>query len=170
MLMRDEIKASVEAILFTRSERIGLDELVEILDVPLIDLKVILDEMILEYNKKERGIQIVAVDDGYLMCTKTDYSDILVRMAKPLRRRLSPAALETLAIIAYQQPITRAEIERIRGVKADRIITSLLGRGIIKEAGHKAVPGKPLLYITSEEFLRVFGLSSLDELPVIEED
>lgn len=170
MLMRDEIKGSLEAILFIRSERVGLDELFEVLNVPLIDLKMILEEMILEYNKKERGIQIVAVNGGYLMCTKTDYSDILARLEKPVRRRLSPAALETLAIIAYQQPITRLEIERIRGVKADRIINNLLERGLIKEAGYKAVPGKPLLYITSDDFLRVFGLSSINELPVIEED
>jgi len=170
MLMRDEIKGAIEAILFIRSERVGLEELVEALNVPLVDLKMILEEMILEYNKRERGIQIVEVDGGCLMCTKTDYSDILARIGKPVRRRLSSAALETLAVIAYQQPITRVEIEKIRGVKSDRILNNLLEKGLIKEAGYKQVPGKPLLYITSEDFLKVFGLSSIDELPVIEED
>ncbi|MBC7076516.1 MAG: SMC-Scp complex subunit ScpB [Syntrophomonadaceae bacterium] len=169
MLMYDEIKAAVEAILFVRSEQVDLEELVEVLGVPGLELKAILDELILEYNSEKRGIQILALDNGYLMCTKQEYSDILCKMEKPLRRRLSAAALETLAIIAYQQPVTRAEIEKIRGVKSDKIINNLLEKGLIEEAGRKAVPGKPILYVTSKEFLQVFGLSSLSDLPVIEE-
>lgn len=171
MLMRDEIKGAVEAILFVRSERVGIDELVEILDVPLLDLKEIIQEMLLEYNKNERrGIQIVAVNNGYVMCTRPNYSDILVRMEKPVQKRLSPAALDTLAIVAYRQPVTRAEIEQIRGVKADRIINNLIEKGLIEEVGTKPVVGKPVLYGTSEEFMRLFGLSSLKELPPVEED
>ncbi|MEN6348132.1 MAG: SMC-Scp complex subunit ScpB [Syntrophomonas sp.] len=171
MLMREEIKGAVEAILFVRSERVGLDELVEILDVPLVDLKEIIQEMLLEYNKNEkRGVQIMAVDGGYVMCTSPAYSDILVRMEKPVQKKLSSAALDTLAIIAYQQPVTRAEIEQIRGVKADRTISSLLEKGLIEEAGTKPVIGKPVLYGTSHEFLRLFGLSSLKDLPPMKED
>ncbi|MDD3023932.1 MAG: SMC-Scp complex subunit ScpB [Syntrophomonadaceae bacterium] len=170
MLMRDEIMGAVEAILFVRAEQVGIDELVEILDIPLLELRVLMREMLNEYNlDRNRGIQIKEADGGYVMCTNPSYSDILVRMEKPIRKRLSPAALDTLAIIAYRQPITRAEIEQVRGVKADRTINSLLEKGLIQELGFKVAVGKPLTYGTSEEFLRVFGLSSLNDLPVIEE-
>lgn len=168
MLMREEIKASVEAILFVRGERVSMDELVEILEVPLLDLKEILQELVAEYSESKRGIQIITVDKGYLMCTCPEYSDILARMEKPVKKKLSPASLETLAVIAYRQPITRAEIDRIRGVKSDRVISSLLEKELIEEAGYKEVPGKPVLYITGSEFLKVFGLTSLKELPAVE--
>ncbi len=170
MLMRDDIKAAVEAVLFVRGERVPLDELVDILEVPLVDLKEIIEELVEEYNKLKRGIQIVAVDRGYLMCTRPDYSDILARMEKTAQKRLSPAAAETLAIIAYRQPVTRSQIESIRGVKSERVIANLLEKGLIEEAGYKPVPGKPILYITGSEFLRVFGLSSLKDLPAVGED
>jgi segregation and condensation protein B len=170
MLMRDELKAALEAVLFMRSDYVNTDELVELLDVPLLDLKMILREMILEYNKEKRGIQIVEVDNAFAMCTNPLYSDIISRMEKPVRRRLTAAAMETLAIIAYQQPVTRLEIEKIRGVKSDKIINNLLEKGLIEEAGQKAVAGRPLLYVTTDEFLRLFGLSSIDELPDLEEE
>lgn len=167
--MRDEVKAAVEAILFMRGERVGTDELVEILDVPMPELRDIMRELIAEYFQSGRGLQIVPVDDGYLMCTKKEYSDILARAARPIRRRLSQAALETLALIAYRQPITRAEIEKIRGVKVDRVINNLLERGLIEEVGVKDTVGKPILYGTTAEFLRLYGLTSLKDLPPLEE-
>ncbi len=168
--MRDEVKAALEAVLFVRGEAVGLDELVELLDVPLLDLKVIMDELLIEYNNNHRGVQIIMMaGPAYLMCTHPDCSDILSRMERPVRRRLSQASLETLAVIAYRQPVTRAEIEKIRGVKCDKVITSLLERNLIEEAGTKAVAGKPMQYITSEGFLRVFGLTSLKDLPELEE-
>ncbi len=170
MLMRDQIKAAVEAVLFVRAGRVGMDELVEILDIPLLELKEILQEMILEYNNNIRGgLQIVELDGGYLLCTRPAYSDILARMEKPQKKRLSAAALDTLAIVAYRQPVTRLEIEQIRGVKSDRIVNTLLEKGLIEEVGHKAVLGKPILYATTEEFLKVFGLTNLKELPDLEE-
>jgi segregation and condensation protein B len=170
MLMRDEVKAAAEAILFTRAEPIPLEELVEILDVGLLDLKPIMRELLLQYNQEKRGLQIVDTDNGYLMCTRPEYAGFLAGMRPPLRKRLSGAALETLAVIAYQQPVTRAEIEAVRGVKIDRIITMLLEKNLIEEAGHKPVAGKPLLYQTTPEFLKVFGLTSLKDLPVLEEE
>lgn len=169
MLMQEEIKACVEAILFVRAERVGLDELVELLDVPLLDLKAILDEMLLEYNKNSRGIQIIAVEGGYLMCTHPEYAKVLARVDKPVRRRLSSSAMETLAIIAYRQPISRAEIEKIRGVRSDKMINTLLEKGLIEEAGYKDTISRPLTYKTTIEFLRLFGLTTLKELPQLEE-
>ncbi len=170
MLRLEKVKAAVEAVLFTRAEPIPLEELVEILDVGLLDLKPIMQELILQYNQDRRGIQIVEADGAYLMCTHPEQAALLAGMRPTVRKRLSTAALETLAVIAYQQPVTRAEIEAIRGVKVDRIIAMLLERGLIKEAGHKAVPGKPLLYQTSPEFLKLFGLISLQDLPALGED
>ncbi|NLP23018.1 MAG: SMC-Scp complex subunit ScpB [Syntrophomonadaceae bacterium] len=169
MLMRDEIKAAIEAILFMRGDRVGVEELVEILDVPLLELRDLMRELIGEYFQPGRGLQIIPVDDGYLMCTKSEYSEILARSVRPVKRRLSQAALETLALIAYQQPVTRAELERTRGVKVDRVITNLLERGLIEEVGVKEVVGKPILYGTTQEFLRMYGLTSLRDLPQLEE-
>lgn len=168
MMMRNEIKAAIEAVLFVRSELVRADELVEILGVPLLELYEIIRELIAEYNEAQRGIQIVAVDNSYMMCSSPAYSDILSRMNKTIERRLSPAAMETIAIIAYKQPITRAELEAIRGVKSDRIINNLLERGIIEEVGPKQVVGKPMLYQTTDEFLKLFGLASINDLPNLE--
>ncbi len=169
MLMRDEIKAAIEAILFMRGERVGADELVEILDVPLLELRDLMRELIGEYFQPGRGLQIMPIDDGYLMCTKSEYSEILARSIRPVKRRLSQAALETLALIAYQQPVTRAELEKIRGVKVDRVVSNLMERGLIEEVGVKEVVGKPILYGTTQEFLRLYGLTSLRDLPQLEE-
>jgi len=169
MLMRDEIKASIEALLFVSSERISLEELMEILNLAEPDLKQIIKEMMMEYNQSQRGIQILTLDGGYIMGTKPEYAQVVSKMVKPASRRLSPAALETLAIIAYRQPLSKAEIEQIRGVKTDRVITTLMEKGIINEVGKKAAPGKPALYGTTHEFLKLFALSSLDDLPMIQD-
>jgi len=168
MLMRDDIKAAIEAILFVSGERVATQELLDILEIPESDLKMIIQELMLDYQQEKRGLQIMALDGGYIMATKAEYAELLSKMVKPTRLRLSPAALETLAIIAYQQPVTRAEIEQIRGVKVERILSNLLERGIIKEDGHKAVAGKPIIYRTTYEFLKIFGLSSLEDLPLLE--
>jgi len=169
MLMRDEIKAAIEALLFISGERVGRDKLVEVLDLSEADLNQIMREMIVDYNQTQRGIQILAIEDGYIMGSKPEYAHIIKRLIKTPSRRLSPAALETLAIIAYRQPLSRAEIEQVRGVKAERVIATLMERGIIKEVGRKAVPGKPALYGTTHEFLRLFSLSSLNDLPGLDE-
>ncbi|HZK86717.1 MAG TPA: SMC-Scp complex subunit ScpB [Syntrophomonas sp.] len=168
MLMRDDIKAGIEALLFVSGERLGTAELLEILQIEEPDFKSIMQELMLDYHQSPRGLQIISLEGGYIMATKPEYTDLLNKMTKPTRLRLSAAALETLAIIAYQQPVTRAEIEQIRGVKVERVLSNLLEKGIIREDGHKAVVGKPILYRTSYEFLKIFGLSSLEELPLLE--
>ncbi len=169
MLMRDEIKAAIEAILFVRAGRVGIDEIIDILEVPLFDVIEIMQEMIAEYKEAGKGLLINEVSAGYVMCTNPDFSDYLVKMTEPQKRRLTPVAMETLAIIAYSQPITRAEIEKVRGVKSERIIANLLEKNLIAEAGVKAAIGRPILYATTEEFLKVFGLVSLQDLPPLEE-
>ncbi len=170
MLMRAEIKASIEALLFASGERISEQELMEILQLGEADLKEIMREMAVDYNQAGRGIRILNLDGGYIMATKQEHASIVSQMIKPVSRRLSPAALETLAVIAYRQPVSKTEIERIRGVKTDRVISGLIEKGLIKEMGRKPVPGKPVLYGTTHEFLKVFSLSTLDELPRLENE
>jgi segregation and condensation protein B len=169
MLMRDEIKAAIEALLFVSGERVGAEEFQDILSLTEPDLMQIIQEMMGDYHQAQRGIQILALDGGYVMGTKPEYAQLVSKMLKPASRRLSPAALETLAIIAYRQPLSKAEIEQIRGVKSDRVLTTLMEKGIIKEMGKKMGPGRPNLYGTTHEFLKLFALSSLQELPELED-
>lgn len=169
MLMRDDFKGAIEAVLFVSGEHISRTELQELLGLGSNELEEIIQEMMAEYETSSRGIQILAVEEGFIMATKAEFSEVVVKLLKPGSRRLSPAALETLAIIAYRQPLSRPEIEQIRGVKSERVIANLLEKGIIKEVGRKPGIGKPILYGTTHEFLRLFGLTSLTELPVLEE-
>jgi segregation and condensation protein B len=168
MLMRDDIKAGIEALLFVSGERLATDELLKILQIEEKEFKPIMQELMLEYHQSVRGLQIISLDGGYIMATKPEYTELVSKLVKPARFRLSSAALETLAVIAYQQPVTRAEIEQIRGVKVERVLSNLLEKGIIREEGHKEAAGKPILYCTSYEFLKLFGLSSLEELPQLD--
>ncbi|MEA1960061.1 MAG: SMC-Scp complex subunit ScpB [Bacillota bacterium] len=170
MLMKNELKAAIEAILFVSSEKISAEAISLILELGEEDVKALMQEMMLDYEQSSRGIQLIAMEDGYILGTKPEYASVLSKTVKPVNRRLSPAALETLAIIAYKQPITRLEIEQIRGVKTDRVVGNLLEKGVIKEAGRKEATGKPILFETTHEFLRIFGLNSLNELPVLEEE
>jgi segregation and condensation protein B len=169
MLMSDEIKAAIEGLLFVSGDQVGSRELSEALNISETELHQIIQEMMWEYEQPGRGIQILTVDGGYILATKPELTPIINSMIKPPSRHFSPAAMETMAIIAYRQPITKPEIEQLRGVRSDRIIANLLEKGIIKEAGKKAAPGKPALYSTTHEFLRLFNLSSLEELPDLED-
>lgn len=170
MLMRDDIKAGIEALLFVSGERLDMDELLEILQIGEEEFKSIMQELMLEYHQSARGLQIISLEGGYIMATKPEFTELVSKLTKPARLRLSTAALETLAVIAYRQPVTRAEIEQIRGVKVERVLSNLLEKGIIREDGHKEAAGKPILYRTSYEFLKIFGLSSLEELPQLDPD
>ena len=170
MLMRNEIKGAIEAVLFVSSEAMSIDELVELLEVPLLELRPIMAELIEEYKRSSRGIQIIVKEEGYIMGSAPAYTDILTRLTKSVRRGFSQAALESLALIAYRQPITKMEIEKARGIKSDKIINTLLEQGLIMPMGNKPVLGKPLMYGTTAEFLRVFGLTGLNELPLWQED
>ncbi len=163
--MRTEIKAAIEALLFASGERVAESDLMELLQLGKTDLDQIMQEIIEDYRDSGRGIQVLKLDDGYIMATKAEYSMLVSQLIKPAIRRLSPAALETLAVIAYRQPVSKVEIEQIRGVKSDRVLASLMEKGLIKEAGRKPVPGRPLLYETTHEFLKVFSISNLEELP-----
>ncbi|NLV15900.1 MAG: SMC-Scp complex subunit ScpB [Syntrophomonadaceae bacterium] len=165
MLVRDELKGAIEAILFVRHEPVKVKEIARITGASSEDVLVLLTELTKEYNEKKSGIQIINSSEGYAMCTRPFYHEYVRQANQPLVTKLSQAALETLAIIAYRQPLTRPEMEAVRGVRVDRVLQSLLKRGLIREVGQKAVPGRPMMYGTTHEFLKLFGLASLEELP-----
>ena len=159
-------KGIIEGILFAAGRIVTVDELMLALELSKEDIQNIIQSMKEDYNKQNRGIEIVKVEDGYQMASKTEFYDyiypVLDKRAKP---KLSIAALETLSIIAYNPRITRAEIEAIRGVNADAAIYKLLEFGLIELSGKSDAPGKPMTYKTSNEFLKMFGYTSLDDLP-----
>lgn len=162
----DKIKSIIEAILFSAGRQVTIKELMISLEIPKEDLENIIVSMQEDYREQSRGIEIIKVDDSYQLCTKKELYEflypILDKRSKP---NLSNAALETLAIIAYNPRVTRAEIESIRGVGADACIYKLLEYGLIQEGGKADLPGKPMTYVTSNEFLKMFGYTSLNDLP-----
>ena len=162
----EQTKAIIEAILFSAGRVVETKELMAILELSNEDIDSIIQNMKAEFEEQNRGIEIIKVENGYQMTTKTEYYDyiypIFDNRAKP---SLSAAALETLSIIAYNPKITRAEIEQIRGVNSDGTIYKLLEYNLIEEVGRLDAPGRPTTYSTTKEFLRLFGLESLEELP-----
>ena len=161
-----KIKSIIEAILFSAGRVVDTRELMAILELSNEDIDTILLNMKTEFDEQQRGIEIIKVDNGYQLCTRKELYDyiypIFDNRAKP---NLSPAALETLSIIAYNPKITRAEIEQIRGVNSDGTIYKLLEYGLIEEVGRLDAPGRPTIYSTTKEFLKMFGISNLEELP-----
>ena len=162
----ERTKGIIEAILFACGRPVTINELMLNLELPKQDIDTIIESMREDYKKEERGIQIIKIDDSYQLSSKEIFHDYIYPIVdKRSKPNLSNAALETLAIIAYNPQVTRAEIENIRGVSADACIYKLMEYGLIEEAGKSDLPGKPMTYKTNKEFLRMFGYSSLDELP-----
>jgi segregation and condensation protein B len=164
-----EYEAIIEGLLFSAGDRLTLDKITEILDLDKKTVQRIINNMIHNFNNSKRGIMIREIDNGYQMCSKPEYFEYIKKLAQPRHRHnLSMAAYETLSIIAYKQPITRARIEEVRGVNSDGSVIGLLDRGLIKEAGNLDTPGKPRLYRTNQNFLRLFGFRTLNDLPKLE--
>ncbi len=163
---KEKIKGIIEAILFASGKIVTLDELSLNLEIDKPEISKIIEEMINDCKKENRGIEIVCVNNGYTMSSKKEYHEylypIIDKRAKP---SLSQAALEVLAIIAYNPKITRAEIENIRGVSSDASLYRLLEHNLIEEAGKLDLPGKPMAYKVTEQFLKKFGLNTLKDLP-----
>jgi segregation and condensation protein B len=167
----NERKPALEAIIYAADEPATIDQLATALGEDKIAVQNSLDELVASYASDERGIEIRAVAGGYKMYTKPQHHDVVRRFIKSLRPplRLSMPALETLAVIAYKQPVTAPEISEIRGVNTSGVISTLLDKKLITTAGRKEVMGRPILYKSSKEFLMRFGLSDLDELPSLKE-
>ena len=162
----DRKKAAIEAILFAAGRVIKINELMAILEISSDEIISIVNNMGEEYAKNNRGIEIIKVEDGYQLATKKEMYEYLYPIFdKRSKPNLSQASMETLAIIAYNPKITRAEIEQIRGVSSDATIYKLLEYNLIENVGKADLPGRPTMYSTTESFLKMFGLTSLDELP-----
>ena len=162
----EKIESIIESMLFAAGRMVAIEEMEFALEVSKKDLEKILDKMKEEYKAQNRGIELISLNNGYQLCSKKENYDYIYQIIdKRNKPKLSNAALETLSIIAYNPKISRAEIEAIRGVSVDATIYKLLEYGLIEEAGKLDLPGKPMSYKTTDEFLRMFGYSSLDELP-----
>lgn len=162
----NEKKSIIEAILFAAGRPVTKNELILALEISAEDIDNIIKSMQEEYKKEDRGIDLIQVENSYQLCTKKElYEYIYPILDKRSKPNLSNAALETLSIIAYNPKITRAEIEAIRGVSADACVYKLLEYGLIEEAGKIDLPGKPMSYKTTGDFLRMFGYNSLEDLP-----
>ena len=166
--MENNYRAIIEAILFTMGESVELSKIAEVIELDKKETKAIIEEMMEEWNASDRGVSIIELDGAYQMCTKTEMYEYLIKIAKqPKQRVLTDVLLETLSIVAYKQPVTKAEIEKIRGVSCDHAVSKLVEYNLICELGRLDAPGRPLLFGTTEEFLRSFGVNSIDNLPVL---
>lgn len=167
---KTKLKGIIEAILFTIGESVTLDRLASVLEKDPEDLKEILEEMKIDYSAEERGICLIELDGAYQICTKIETYDYVRKLvSQPKKRSLTDVMLETLSIIAYKQPVTKQEIEAIRGVKCDFAVNKLIEYKLVKELGRLETLGRPIVFGTTEEFLRCFGVSSIEELPDIDE-
>ncbi|MDK2822563.1 MAG: segregation and condensation protein [Clostridia bacterium] len=168
LLFLDETKAIVESLLFVSNEPLSIKQLSEIININPDITQRIVEDLQAEYTKNYHGFHLIEVAEGFLFVTKPEYDLYIQKLFKPQLSTLSHAALETLAIIAYKQPITRSEIELIRGVKVDKIVNTLVEKNLIEELGRKEGPGRPIVYGTTKDFLKYFGLKDLSQLPSLE--
>ncbi len=163
-----EMEAIVEAILFTMGESVEVSRIAKVIEQDTKTTKKIIRNLKDKYEEEDRGIRIIELEDSFQMCTKKEMYEYLIQIAKqPKRYVLTDVVLETLSIIAYKQPITKIEIERIRGVKSDHAVNKLIEYNLVAEVGRMDTPGRPILFGTTEEFLRRFSVQSVDELPGI---
>jgi segregation and condensation protein B len=160
-------KAILEAILLAAPEPLSVRKIAEVIGLDEKDARILVEDLRKEYQEPGRGLYLTEMAGGYVLTTRPEYAEYVEKLLTPRGKGLSHAALETLSIIAYRQPMTKAEIEGVRGVKVDRSVETLLERKLIKEVGRKDGPGRPMLYGTTKDFLAYFGLKDLNDLPAI---
>lgn len=164
----EKLQAAVEAILFTMGDSVELSKIAGAIGHDEETTRKLIHSMMDRYDREDRGIRIIELEDSFQLCTKKEMYEYLIRIAKqPRRYTLTDVLLETLSIVACRQPVTRIEIEKIRGVKSDHAVNKLVEYGLVEEKGRMEAPGRPLLFGTTEEFLRRFSLQSIDELPSV---
>ena len=167
--IKPKMKSAIEAMLFVSGEPLPAKDLINNLEIDNKLVLEIINEMTIEYEKEDRGLRLIEINGGYQLVTKEENSDFIQKLLKKNRKHsLSQASIESLAIIAYKQPITRIDIDEIRGVKSESALQRLVERNLIREVGRLEVPGRPILYGTTDEFLRQFGLKTLKELPSLD--
>ena len=166
-----KMQGAAEAILFASGEPVSLERLAEVLELNRSTAEKLMNNLADRFNSENTGVQMVKLEDGWQMCTRPEYAGY-VRQALDMRRNmpLSQAALEVLAVVAYNQPVTKAFVEQVRGVDCSGVLGSLTSKGLLEERGRLDLPGRPLIYGTTPDFLRCLGISSLDELPPVEHD
>lgn len=166
-----QMEAAIEAVLFTMGDSVETSKLALAIEQDVDTTRKIVRNLSDKYQAEDRGIKIIELEDSFQMCTKAEYYENLIKVAvAPKKYILTDAVLETLSIIAYKQPVTRIELEQIRGVKCDYSVNKLIEYNLVTEVGRLDAPGKPILFGTTQEFLRAFGLSSVDDLPIISPD
>ncbi len=164
-------KAILESVLFTMGESVEVTKLAEVIEADVKTTRRLLGELQKEYEETGRGFTITELENSYQMCSNPEYYDYLIKIAKaPRKYVLTEALLETLSIVAYKQPVTKVEIDKIRGVSCEHSVNRLLDFGLIMEVGRLDAPGRPILFGTTEQFLRSFGVKSLTELPELNPD
>lgn len=162
----NRLEGVIEAILFTMGESVEIQKIAAAIEHDVNTTRKIIHRMQDRYEEENRGIRIIELEDSFQMCTKTEMYEYLIRVAKqPRNYVLTDVLLETLSIIAYKQPVTKLEIEKIRGVKSDHAVNKLVEYNLVCEVGRMDAPGRPILFGTTEEFLRRFSIQSVDELP-----
>lgn len=165
----DNIKYAIEGILFAAGEPVKASKLAVVLDTDINAITNAVTELKAEYDLNKRGFNIIDINEGYQICSRPEYYVYIQEILGEQRNQpLSNAAMEALAIVAYKQPVTRGMIEKIRGVNSDGCVNRLYERGLIDECGRLDAPGRPILYKTTDTFLRCFGISTPDELPEID--
>ena len=163
------LEAAIEAILFSMGDSVEITQIAKAIGQDKNTTEKIIHNLMDTYQQEGRGIQIIELEDSYQLCTKKEYYEYLIRIAmQPKKPALTDVMLETLSIIAYKQPVTKAEIEKIRGVKCDHAVNKLVEYNLVKELGRLDAPGRPILFGTTEEFLRTFGVQGIEELPVLD--
>lgn len=166
----NELVPAFEAVLFSGGEPLSIDRFAQVFDITPETVVKAMDRLKASLEENGRGISLVRMENTYQLATKTEYADYIKKMFDIRRRTpLSPAALEVLAVVAYNQPVTKSFIEQVRGVDCSGVVTTLVEKGLIEERGRLELPGKPLLYGTTKNFLRCFGLNDLTELPPLPE-
>lgn len=170
MYSNKTMKSALEAMMFMWGEPLEVKDAAEVLEAEKAEVRELFRELQAEYEQEGRGIRIREVDDAFGFVTLAENDMFLQKLCTPVRvRRLSQAALEVLAIIAYRQPVTRSEIDSIRGIKSERVIDGLIDKGLIEVTGRSEGVGRPLIYATTKEFLKKFGFASLKDLPEVPE-
>lgn len=159
------LKGHIEALLFASGEPLSATKLSKVLEIEEQHVILLLAQLNNDFAGDNRGLTLVEVAGGYQLCTKPELATVVEKLANIREVKLSTAAMETIAVIAFKQPITKQEIEAIRGVKVDKALATLVERGLVKELGRKEAMGRPILYGTTEAFLQCFGLNSLNDLP-----
>ena len=165
-----EIKSIIEGLLFIAGDAVPSKELANAIDIDEGTVKRIVYQLMDQLNEEKRGLQIIEVNNCFQLCTRPEHHEYIERLVKPnTRQGLSQASMETLAIIAYNQPITKAQVEAVRGVKSDSSISRLIEKDLIVETGRQDGPGRPIIYATTDNFLKLFGLRTINDLPPLKE-